>query len=86
METPPVSADLQEVGPRRSDRVDRGLRARVRSTAVNPFREVRYDLRLELRALLWHLQRLMGMIHGLEQDALLGVAWDDGGAFFAALE
>ena len=28
----------------------------------------------------------MGVIHGLDQEALPGVARDDGGAFFAALE
>ena len=28
----------------------------------------------------------MAVLHGLDQDALLGIAGDDGGTFFAALE
>ena len=66
LEAPPVLTDRQQVGPGRSDRAFGGLGARVGRAAVNPLREVRDDLRVELRPLLRHLQGLMAVIHGLD--------------------
>ena len=86
LETPPVLTDLQEIGPGGGDGVFRRFHARVGGAAVDPFHEVSDDLLIQLRSLLRHHQRLMAVIHGLDEDAFLRVAGDDGSAFFAALE
>ena len=86
LEAPPVLADLQEVGPSGGDGVLGGFHARVGGSAINPFREVGDDLRVQFRALLRHHQGLMAVLHGQDEEALLRVTGDDGRTFFAALE
>lgn len=66
----------------------RGLAvARVGSAQENPFLEIGDDVGGELAAAFWrgHLEVLVGVADGLEEEALLQVAGDDGMAGVAAL-